>query len=81
MRVDWEKKKKGLAVIAWRVTDLSIVVSTLFKGVQGHVRENTSVDSSGKTTLKLLNVAKFEIDLLKTNGDKASQTREILKTL
>ena len=39
-----------------------------FNFFRGHVRENTSVDY----------VAKF--DLLKTNGDKESQSREILKT-
>ena len=39
-----------------------------FNFFRGHVRENTSVDY----------VAKFV--LLKTNGDKASQSREILKT-
>ena len=38
-----------------------------FNFFRGHVRENTSVDY----------VAKF--DLLKTNGDKASQSREILR--
>ena len=43
--------------------------------VHEHVRENKSVYQLEKAPLNSINVAKFESDLLKSNGDKASQSR------
>ena len=39
-----------------------------------------TVDTNGKSALKLLRTAKFESDLLKTNEDMAPERRKILQT-
>ena len=76
LRVDWGKKKKNNNNNKKKTKRPSSNCLTcnrpfqlfFFNFFRGHVRENTSVDY----------VAKFV--LLKTNGDKTSQSREILKT-